>query len=392
MKNALIVAMREVRSYLQDKADLSFALLLPIVTFALIYGAFGGQGLFHGTAYVVNEDPNGVYARQLLDNIKKQDSLTLKTLSLADAQKNMNRTNLDMVFVIPPDFSASLAAGQPAQLTILERGNGGSDGQIVASIIGGVVSDLNQQFAVTARVSQALAGENIPPATVTFTTMQFLNREQQDPLVGIQQVAVGAKPNTVNDFLPGIITMYVLFSISLVAAAINDERKKGTLERLITTRLTIGELFFGKFLASVLRGFIQTFILLALSYAVFRIFTPLSFLESLLFALLFATACSSIGLLIPSIARTGVASTWGGVFFTMTMTMLGGTFFTITKGTVLYSFSKISVNTYANDAFKTLINGGSITTLGVDIAVMAGITVVVLIISRLLFTAVPQGK
>jgi ABC-type multidrug transport system permease subunit len=164
------------------------------------------------------------------------------------------------------------------------------------------------------------------------------------------------------------------------------------LERLITTRLTIGELFFGKFLASVLRGFIQTFILLALSYAVFRIFTPLSFLESLLFALLFATACSSIGLLIPSIARTGEASTWVGVFFTMTMTMLGGTFFTITKGTVLYSFSKISVNTYANDAFKTLINGGSITTLGVDIAVMAGITVVVLIISRLLFTAVPQGK
>jgi ABC-2 type transport system permease protein len=392
MKLALIVALREVKAYLQDKADLAFALLLPIITFALIYGAFGGNGLFHGTAYVVNEDTNGIYARQLLDNIKKQDSLTLKTLSLADAQKNMNRANLDLFFVIPADFSANLTAGQPVQLTIMERGNGGQEGQIVASIVGGVVSDLNQQFAVTKQVSQALAGENIPPATVTFTTMQFLNREQQDPLVGIQQVAVGAKPNTVNDFLPGIITMYVLFSISLVAAAINDERKKGTLERLITTRLTVGELFFGKFLASVFRGFIQTFILLALSYAVFHIFTPLSFIESLLFALLFALACSSIGLLIPSIAKTGEASTWVGVFFTMTMTMLGGTFFTISKGTVLYTFSKISPNTYANDAFKTLINGGSISKLDLDIAVMAGITVVVLIISRLLFKAVPQGK
>ena len=51
MKRALIVALREVRSYLQDKADLAFSLLLPIVTFALIYGAFGGTGLFHGTAY-----------------------------------------------------------------------------------------------------------------------------------------------------------------------------------------------------------------------------------------------------------------------------------------------------------------------------------------------------
>jgi ABC-type Na+ efflux pump permease subunit len=280
MKLALIVALREVKAYLQDKADLAFALLLPIITFALIYGAFGGNGLFHGTAYIVNEDTNGVYAGQLLDAVKKQDSLTLKTLSLADAQKNMNRANLDLFFVIPADFSANLTAGQPVQLTIMERGNGGQEGQIVASIVGGVVSDLNQQFAVTKQVSQALAGENIPPATVTFTTMQFLNREQQDPLVGIQQVPIGAKPNTVNDFLPGIITMYVLFSISLVAAAINDERKKGTLERLVTTRLTVGELFFGKFLASVFRGFIQTFILLALSYAVFRIFTPLSFLES----------------------------------------------------------------------------------------------------------------
>ncbi|MGP8079518.1 MAG: ABC transporter permease, partial [Dehalococcoidales bacterium] len=361
-------------------------------TFALIYGAFGGSGLFHGTAYIVNEDPNGTYARQLVDNIKKQNGLTVQMLSLADAQNKLNDSDINMVFMIPSDFSSQLVDGQPATLTFMQRGNGGSDGQIVASIIRGVVSGLNQQFAVTAQVSQALAGENIPPATITHTTLQFLNREQQDPLVGIQQVAVGSKPNTVNEFLPGIITMYVLFSISLTAAAINDERKKGTLERLITTRLTIGELFFGKFLASVLRGFIQTFILLVLSYAVFRIFTPLSFIESLLFALLFATACSSIGLLIPSIARTGEASTWVGVFFTMTMTMLGGTFFTISKGTVLYTLSKISPNTYANDALKTLINGGGISTLGVDIAVMVGVTIVGLIISRLLFKAVPQGK
>jgi ABC-2 type transport system permease protein len=392
MKRAFLVALREVKEYLQDKADLSFALLLPVVTFALIYGAFGGSDLFHGTAYLVNEDPNGTYAQQLVVDIKKQSSLTVQMLSISDAQNKLNNSNINIAFVIPTDFSANLTAGQPVQLTIMERGNGGSDGQIVASIIGGVVSNLNQQFAITGQVSQALAGQNIPPATITFTTLQFLNREEQNPLVGIQEVAAGSKPNTVNDFLPGIITMYVLFSISMTAAAINDERKKGTLERLITTRLSIGELFFGKFLASVLRAFIQTFILLALSYAVFRIFTPLSFVESLLFALLFATACSSIGLIIPSIARTGEAATWVGVFFTMTMTMLGGTFFTISKGTTLYTFSKISVNTYANDAFKTLISGGGFASLGVDIAVLAGVTVAGLIIARLLFKAVPQGK
>jgi ABC-2 type transport system permease protein len=392
MKNALLVALREVKAYLQDKADMAFSLLLPVVTFALIYGAFGGRGLFHGTAYIVDEDTNGVYAQQLVDSIKKQDSLTVQMLTRTDAVNELDRANLDMVFFIPPDFSANLNSGKPAVLTIMQRGNGGQDGQIVASIIDGVVSEVNQQFSATAQVNQALAGQNIPPAKIALTTMQFLDREHQYPLVGITEVSVGSKPNTVNDFLPGIITMYVLFSISLTAAAINDERKKGTLERLITTRLTIGELFTGKFLASVFRGFIQTFILLALSYAVFQIFTPLTFLESLLIAILFAMACSSIGLIITSIARTGEASTWVGVFFTMIMTMLGGTFFTISKGTTLYTFSKLSINGYANTAFKALLNNGSISTLGVEISVMVGVTVVGLIISRLLFRAVPQGK
>ena len=392
MKNALLVALREVRTYLQDKADLAFSLLLPIVTFALIYGAFGGQGLFHGTASIVNEDTNGVYAQQLLDGIKKQDSLTVEMLTRADAERKLNHSDLNIVFFIPVDFSAKLTMGQPAELTVMQRGNGGQEGQIVASIIGGVVSGLNQQFNVNAQVSQALAGQNIPTAQITFTTMQFLDRENQYPLVAIKEVSVGAKPNTVKDFLSGIITMYVLFAISISAAALVDERRKGTLERLLTTHLTIGELFAGKFLASVLRGFIQTFILLALAYAVFQIFTPLTFIESLLIALLFATACSAIGLLIASAVRTQDSATWIGVFFTMTMTMLGGTFFTISKGTTLYTFSKLSVNTYANNAFKTIINNGNFSTLGVEISVMVGVTLVGLILSRLIFKALPQGK
>ncbi len=392
MKRALIVALREVRSYLQDKADLAFSLLLPIVTFALIYGAFGGTGLFHGTASMVNEDTNGVHAQRLLDSIKQQDSLTVEMLSRADAEKKLNGSALNIVFFIPADFSAKLNMGQPAELTVMQRGNGGQDGQIVASIISGVVSEMNQQFNAVGQVQQALAGKGIAPAQITMTTMQFLDREHQYPLVGIKEVSVGTKPNTVNDFLPGIITMYVLFAISISAAALVEERRKGTLERLLTTHLTIGELFFGKFLASVLRGFIQTFILLALSYAVFQIFTPLSFLASLLIALLFATACSAIGLLIASTVRTQDSATWIGVFFTMTMTMLGGTFFTISKGTTLYTFSKLSVNGYANDAFKTLISNGGFSTLGVDIAVMVGVTLVGLILSRMIFKALPQGK
>jgi ABC-2 type transport system permease protein len=393
MKRALIVALRVLQTFLQDKADLAFSLLLPVVTFALIYGAFGGTELFHGTAYIVNEDTNGIYARQLLADIGEQSSLDVEFLSLNEAESKLNNSDLNLVFLIPADFSAQLSSGQAAELTFLQRGNGGQEGQIVASIIRGVVSELNQNFSVQAQVNEILADADISSWKITYTTQQFLEREREYPLIGIEEISVGSKPNTVKQFLAGIITMYVLFAISISAAAIVEERRKGTLERLLTTRLNISELFFGKFIASVFRGFVQTLILLVLSYAVFQIFTPLSFLESIFFALLFSMACSAIGLVIASIARTQDAATWIGVFFTMATTMLGGTFFTIQKGTFLYTLSRFSINTYANGAFQGLISESShIADLGTEIAVLVGVMVVGLIISRLLFKVIPGGK
>ena len=393
MKRALIIALREVKTYLQDKGDLAFSLLLPVATFALIYGAFGGQGLFHGTAYIVNDDTNGVYAAQLVESIKAEESLDVELLSLDDAELKLERSDINMALLIPEDFSNNLSSGQLTELTYMQRGNGGQEGQIVASIIRGIVSELNQDFQVQGQVERALAGKDISSEKISVTTQQFLDRERQYPLVGIAEAAVGNKPNTVNEFLPGIITMYVLFAISVSAAAIVEERRLGTLERLLTTRLTVGELFFGKFLASVSRGFVQTFILLALSYAVFRIFTPLSFLTCILISFVFAMAGSAIGLIIASVARTQDAATWIGVFVTMTMTMLGGTFFTISKGTVLYTLSKVSVNGYANDALKKIISeGGTIADVWLELVIMAGVFAVALIVSRLMFKAIPQGK
>ena len=109
-------------------------------------------------------------------------------------------------------------------------------------------------------------------------------------------------------------------------------------------------------------------------------------------ALAFSMACGALGLLIASVARTQDAATWIGVFFTMAMTMLGGTFFTISKGSVLYALSKVSLNTYANDAFKTLISGGAAGAVWLGLAVMAGVIVVGLVVSRYLFKALPTGK
>jgi len=393
MIRSLLVALREVRTYLQDKADLAFSLLLPIAVFALMYGAFGGQSLFHGTAHVVNEDQGGTYSAIFLERLDELANLDVELLSLPEADSKLERSDLLMVLYIPKGFSDRLTSGEPAQLVFKQRGNGGQEGQIVASLVRGVAEGMNQELQVYSQVSNALAGRNIPQDSIEITVQRFLDRERKHPIVEVREETVGSSPDPVNQFLPGIVTMFVLFAITLSARAIVEERKKGTLERLLTTRLSVGQLFIGKFLASVSRGFIQTLILLILAYMVFQLFTPLSFVESLVIALIFAAAASALGLVIASIVRTEDQATWVAVFFTMAMVMVSGTFFTISEGSVMDTISKISINTYANDAFKMIIaQGGSLADLGLELGVLAGVIVGGLLLSRILFKVMPGGK
>jgi ABC-2 type transport system permease protein len=393
MNRALVIALREVRTYLQDKADLAFSLLLPIAVFALMYGAFGGESLFHGTAYVVNEDQGGSYSTLLLERLGELENLDVELLSLPEADSKLDRSDLLLVLYIPEGFSNKLASGEPAQLVFKQRGNGGQEGQIVASIVRGVAEEIGQELQVYSQVSEALGGRNIPQESIEITVQKFLDRERELPIVGVREQTVGSSPDPVNQFLPGIVTMFVLFAITLSARAVVEERKKGTLERLLTTRLSVGQLFVGKFLASISRGFVQTLILLVLAYMVFQLFTPLSFLECLVIALIFTAAASALGLVIASVARSEESASWIAVFFTMAMVMLSGTFFEITKGSVMYSLSKASINTYANDAFKVIIaQGGSLADIGLELGVLAGVIVVGLVLSRVLFKVMPGGR
>ncbi len=395
MKKAFFIMLREVRDFLQDRGDLSFSLLLPVLTFALIYGAFGGSLQFNGTAYVVNADSGGKYSTMLVQQLKSYKGLGVQTLSASEADSRLARSAILMAVYIPSDFSSNLEAGQPTQLVFKERGNGGTEGQIVSNLVQGAAQNIGQRLQVLAQVesSPALQNMSISKPQVETVTQNLLSQEQASPSVGIVDNTVGKVPDPVNQFLPGILTMYVLFAVNLTAQALVNERRNGTLERLMTTRLQVRELFFGKFLAYIARGFVQTTVLLALSYAVFRLFTPLTFLEAIALAIVFSTTCSALGLIIGSVSRTQGQATWISVFFTMLMVMLSGTFFSIEKGSLMDTLSHVSINTYANDAFRSvLLQGGSLYTARTDILIMIVVAIVGLIVAGLTFRATQEGK
>ncbi|MDD5700562.1 MAG: ABC transporter permease [Dehalococcoidales bacterium] len=393
MKKSLFIALKEVRSFFADRGDLAFALLLPIAIFALMVGAFGGSSSFNGTAYLVNEDHGALYSTLLIQRLEEYEGLTIETISAAEADNKLSRSDVQMILYIPRGFSDSLAASQPATLVFRQRGNGGLTGQIIANMVRGEAERIGQELQTQTRVKDTLADRNIDPQTIETTVQKFIDREASAPVVTITDTTVGSSPDPVNQFLPGILTMFVLFAVNLSAQALVEERRKGTLERLLSTRLRAGQLFMGKFLAYATRGFAQSLILLALAYLVFRFFTPLSFLEALIVALVFSASASAIGMIIGSISRTDNQAVWIAVFVTMAMVMTSGTFFPIPEGTLLHTLSRFSINTYANDAFNTIIaDGGNLADVWMNLAVLMGVAVAGLALSRVLFRTTQGGK
>ena len=379
MIKAFYVALLETKIFLKDRAGLAFSLLLPIAIFALMYGALGGQTQFHGTAYIVNQDPDGSYSELIVNQLGSMDNLDVNQLSEEDADRKLERSDILIAFYIPEDFSADIGDGQSVDLTIKQRGNGGTEGQIVAGIVRSVVETINQQLQVHAKVVSVVGG-NYDQDTV--------DNHLANPTVSVNTNEQGESPDLVKEFLPGIVSMFILFGISMNARTLYEERKRGTLERLITTRLSIGQMFTGKFLSYVARGFIQTLILFSLAYAVFQssLFSPSSFFQALLLAIIFSGAAGAFGLIIGSISRSEGQAVWMAVFFTMTMVMLGGTFFPITEGGVLYYISKFSINTYINDALKAIIiDEASLASVWPELLIMAGVIMAGLAASRYLF-------
>ncbi len=260
----------------------------------------------------------------------------------------------------------------------------------MASIVRSKAQEVGQEAALKKAVKTASDSTQEHADNIT---QRFMDHEGNSPFVTVKEVPIGAAPNPVNQFLSGIITMFVLFATSISSQALVEERRNKTLERLLTTRLTAGELFFGKFLANTARAFLQSLILLLLAAIVFRLFTPVSFLEVSIVALVFSAAAGALGLLIDSASKSPAQANTISSLVTMSMTMLGGTFFTINEGSTLYLLSRFSLNTYANDAFRAIISRGqNLAGVNQELVLIGGVTIAALILSRFLFRVVGEGK
>jgi ABC-type multidrug transport system permease subunit len=90
---------------------------------------------------------------------------------------------------------------------------------------------MEQEVKVRRQVSEVLSAYEIPVEIIESSVDSVLAERAQDPVVRVSETTTGGSADFIYMYLPGIVTMYVLFSLTLSARAIVEERKRGTLER-----------------------------------------------------------------------------------------------------------------------------------------------------------------
>ena len=385
MLRPIFIAWVELKRFVADRGALAFSIALPIALFALMYGVFGRGASFSATATVVDLD-GGPVAAELIDRISAVDGLTVEMLTEAEAGRALDRSHILTAVFIPAGFSESLEAGEPASVLFKRRGSGGETGQIVAQIVQGAAQDIAAEFEIRELVRSQLGGRGIPEGRIVATVGALVEQASVAPAIAVERRTVGEEEEPLDRLIPGVLTMFLMFAATMSAASIIVERKAGTLERLLTTRLSVNQLFVGKFLASVGRAMVQALILLSLAFAILRVADAAALAQVLAFSLLIAAAVSSLGLVVAGLSRTQEQATWGSVFLTMTMTVFSGTFVSVGETGVLAFLSKLTLNKYAIDGIHGILTGSDgLAGQGPEAAILGSIAVVGFAVARVAF-------
>jgi ABC-2 type transport system permease protein len=229
----------------------------------------------------------------------------------ASAEQSIENGTSSLALVIPPGFGRSQAAGRRSSVQLLADG---SESQSAAIGLTYATLIISRSFAAS---GAAQAATGLPVRAV-----------QVQPTV---RVLYNPTLSSRNFMVPGVLAMVLMIITTvLTSLSIVKEKEKGTLEQLIVTPITPGQLIIGKLAPFVIISLVVITLVLAASLVLFGLSVRGSLLVLYGLSLLFMLTTLGLGLFISTISRSQQQAMMIAVFFfIMPMVILSGFVFPI---------------------------------------------------------------
>jgi len=303
---------KELRQLRRDPQMLRILFVSPL--FQLFIFGYAVSTDIRNVATALLDQDRSVQSRELAERFARSGYFDIvgRPEGPREIDELLDDGRVQAALVIPRGFAADLAADRTARVQLLIDGSDSMTATIIAGYAGGVVGEYSARVAAERLERMRARVQRVP--SVEERTRVWYNPEL----------------TSVRFMVPGVLSM-ILFLVTMLmtSLAIVKEREIGTLEQLVVTPITPGELIVGKTLPYVGIGFVEMLLVLALSTFWFRV--PIAGSVPLLFALslVFIFTSLGLGLFISTISQTQQQAMMSTFFFMLPSILLSGFIFPI---------------------------------------------------------------
>jgi len=413
----------------RDRGAMVLSFVLPLAFFTIFAVIFGKENNSTPkvTLIVVDQDKSEA-SENLVKALDEEDSLWVHLSPVTDkgvrsgpdytaatAEAAVKAGDAPVALIIPAGFGQHpIAFGPDAGGSTLELLNDQSD-----SIAPQIVVGLLQKAAMTSMPS-AMADEGMKYAEQYmggFTPAQkakvdgeldALRKLEADGKVGagsgssgsgsdsasagilavnvraVVGKSAGQNKNMISFYAAAIGVMFLLFTASGSAGALLDEAESGTLERVLSTRVTMTKLMAGKLVFNTLLAFVQLVAMFLWGWAAFK----LDFFSHLpgfvVMGLCTAFAVAAFGMLLASACQTRAQLGALSTLVILIMSSIGGSMFPrFLMPESMQRAGLLTINAWAIDGFtKVFWRDLPVTALWPQVSVLVGIGAVLFVVAR----------
>lgn len=395
---------------IRDRYALVLAFVVPIAFFsilALVLSGVGGDAV-PAVRVVVVDDDRTVSSALLLKALARETGLRLESRTAVagaardDAAALVRQGDAAVAVVVPAGFGERLAQFPMATLSVELFSDGTAD-PVAPRVVGGllqraiVLAAPDQLVRGVARWVEDEAGPLTPPqrelieevATSVGTPDAASASTVPSPLqVVVTDVQSQGGRDVVSYYAAAIGVMFLLFTMTTAMRGLVQEEESGTLERLLSTDLTMGGLLFARWSFATALGCVQLAVMFLWGWAVFGLdlFAPGHLVGTAVMTLAAAAAAATFGLVLGAACRSAAQLQGLSTVVVLLMSALGGSM--VPRYLMPESMQRLGLLTFNAWAVrgyeKVLWRDAPVTALWPEVSLLGGLTIGGLAVARIL--------
>jgi ABC-2 type transport system permease protein len=322
MRAVLVILGKDLRQRLRDRSALLVAIVVPLVLasiFGLIFhNAIGGRVSFSFGLVDQDHGPAAQAFASALLPLERDHLLTLtREPTLAAGRRAADQNKVSATFVLPSGFSAAIGSGRPATLKVL----GSVDASIGAEVAQSIEQSYADQIDTARTVVAAAGGTRIDRAAFAAQPMP----------ISIADLSTKSRQLDAGTFYAaGMAVFFLFFTVQFGISSILEERRDGTLARMLVAPIHRSTVLVGKLLTSLVLGFVSMIVLALATHFLLSAHWG-NVLGVVILVAAGVLAATAVMALVATLARTpDQAQSWQAMV-ALVLGMLGGTFFPVAQ-------------------------------------------------------------